>query len=299
MGGVMLSAGLMCPEEYKQLPLRYILQSDYIKQAYFSTFISQSMLNLPTEYTKFIPHEHTQRAIYSHLDKKIGDNVSGGVRILWGPPGCGKSTYTITECNRLKEDGTLAGVVLLRECMNNECETSTWLNKCIGHDVLSLGSPLSTLFSHQPKKHTVFLFDQFDNIYRKCQDKQALKVAIKHLAEDGEKHDSFIVVLCISDPEIAAEMLRLNGGKKIRLIDHSPNEMKWSEEEVLDYVSEKHFTKDQTSACVKVGTPQFCKDVYEYKTEDALTGAVKASELEWEDGGKIVLDAVSGRKRSS
>lgn len=298
MGGV-LFAGLACPDEYKQLPLRYILQSDYIRQIYFSTFISQSILDLPTQYRKFIPHEHTQMAISSNLDKKIGANVSGGVRILWGPPGCGKSTYTITECNRLKEDGTLAGLVLLRECMNNESETSTWLNKCIGHDVLSLGSPLSKLFSHQPKKHTVFLFDQFDIIYRKCQDKQALKVAIKHLAEDGEKHDSFIVVLCISDPEIAAEMLRLNGGKKIRLIDHSPDEMKWSEEEVLEFVSEKNLTKDQTSACVKVGTPQFCKDVTEYKTEDALTGAVKDGVLEWENGEKIVLQAVSMCKRSS
>lgn len=290
MGGVMLSVGLICPA---------VLKSDYVKQVYFSTFISQSMLDIPTQYTKFIPHEHTQRAISSNLDKNIGDNVSGGVRILWGPPGCGKSTYTSTECNRLKKDGIVAGVVLLRECMNNESETSTWLNKCIGHDVLSMGSPLSKLFSHQPKKHTVFLFNQFDRIYRKCQNKQALKVAITHLAEDGEKHNSFIVVLCISDPEIAAEMLRLNGGQKIRLIDQSPDEMKWSEKEVRHFVSEKNLTDDQISACVKVGTPQFCKDVNEYKTKHSLTGAVKDSELLWKDGEKIVLQAVSERKKSS
>lgn len=219
----------MCPEEYKQFPLTYILQSDYMKRAYFLTFISHSKLDVPTQYRKSIPHEYTQRVISKNLDKKFGDNVSGGVRICWCPPKCGKVPYIITECNRLKNDGTLAGVVLLRECMNNKSDTSTWLNKCIGHDVLSIGSPLSTLFSHQPKKHTVFLFDNFDNIYRKCQDKQALKVAIKHLAEDGEKYDSFIVVLCISDPEIAAEILRLNGGKKIRLLD----EMKWSKENIL------------------------------------------------------------------
>lgn len=183
--------------------------------------------------------------ICNGLDKKNGTNVSGGVRVLWGPPGCGKSTYTTHQCNELVKDSTLAGIVLLNECKNNKTvHTSDWLNECLGHNILSIGNPMSSLFPHHPPKHTVFIFDQFDNLYRKCQNKELLRITIKSLAEDGEKHDSFLVVLCISDPEIAADMLLLNGGRKIRLLYHEPKRMKWTKAEVLDFLSDKVLSDD-------------------------------------------------------
>lgn len=284
----------LLPEQYKNFMHKIIFMWKPFKQLYFSTLISQKKLDIPTQYSVFIPHKYTMDSISDTLS--TGDNVSGGVRILYGEPGCGKSTYTISECNRLVEKGVLAGLVLCNECRNNDTETSDWLNKCIGYEILSYGNPLSTLFSHQPEKHTVFLFDQFDNLYRKCQDKEMLRVAIKSLAEDGEKHNSYIVVLCISDPAIAADMLLLNGGKKIRLIVDKPDQMRWSEAEVLKFVSDKKLTKNQTDACKKVGTPQFCKDVKEYKSDAELDEQVTVSQEAWRKGTDIVTSAVLQRR---
>mmetsp|Transcript_6859 Transcript_6859/g.10301 ORF Transcript_6859/g.10301 Transcript_6859/m.10301 type:complete len:313 (+) Transcript_6859:198-1136(+) len=295
--GFIASTALL-PDEFKTYSHTLLFKSLRVQQIYFNAFISRSRVDLPDrQCSKFIPHEYSLQTIRNGLSKKNGTNVSGGVRVLWGPHGCGKTTYTIHQCNELVKEGTLEGVVLMNECRNNEtAHTSDWLNECLGHDILSKGNPLSSLFPHQPPKHTVFIFDQFDNLYRKCQNKELLRVAIKSLAEDGEKHDSFLVVLCISDPDIAAEMLLLNGGRKIRLLDHEPERMKWTESEVLEFLSDKALTDDQITSCVKIGTPQFCKDIAVYKTQAELDDAVRESERELENGRKIVRRAVTGRR---
>lgn len=295
-GGTFVSACLF-HEDYKKSAYNLFFKSQWYKETFTKLFIVQKNLNLPTQYSKFIPHQHTLDTLSKNLDKGVGNNVSGGVRILWGPPGCGKSTYTISVCNSLVYEKKINGVVLVNGNRNNIDDTALWLNKCLGYDILSEGNMLSALFPHQPPKHTIFIFDQFDNLYRKCQNKDMLRVAIKSLAEDGEKHDSYIVVLCISDPNIAAEMLLLNGGQKIRLIDHSPVNMKWTKEEVVEFLDEcttKTVSKSELEGCIRVGTPQFCKDIGDYSNEDNLDEAISCYENLWKEGS----DIVKGRHKS-
>ncbi len=65
------------------------------------------------------------------------------------------------------------------------------------------------------------------------------------------KHDAYNVLLCVIDPILADDILKLNGGQKIRLLQ-TPRALQWGDHEIL-----KYFGSNPRN---EAGTPGYCVD---------------------------------------
>jgi hypothetical protein len=82
-------------------------------------------------------------------------------------------------------------------------------------------------------QRVVILFDQFDNLVNQSS-KPALLKFLTRLAEDSVKYDSYSVLLCVTDPMLAKEILDVNGHCKVRLLQ-TPHALKWGSHEISQY----------------------------------------------------------------
>ena len=275
----------------------YIAKRWYLtsKLRRFNVFsgLYRSKLKVPAVYPVYVENRRT----VENLSKELSQGP--GVLVLWGPPDSGKSTYTIRTCNQLLVDGKIGGLIQLNDSTFAECDSDGgvhWLNTALGHELLRKNEKMSALIpSNGPddslyerimsyffrrNKRVVILLDQFDNVCEHS-DMEKLFTFIKRLAEDSVKHDSYCVLLCITELSIARRVLALNGGKKIRLLQR-PQDLKWGEEELEGYFGNTSYTAWARLA----GTPGFCVDIVNKKIQSEENVATNIDEA-WRKGAAL------------
>lgn len=160
-----------------------------------------------------------------------------GVLVLWGPPDSGKSSYAIRSCNKLLSNNEIGGVVKVNDSTFSEVDGDggvRWFNTALGIDnLIKKNQKLSSIIPcNEPDdswcdkilsyyfrrgKRVVILFDQFDNVLQHSNSESVLKF-VKRLAEDSYNFNSYCVLLCVTNPKLAENIVNLNGRKKIRLL---------------------------------------------------------------------------------
>jgi hypothetical protein len=151
------------------------------------------------------------------VDLALGSST-GGVQVLFSPPGSGKSTYIAKRLQDKRDDGD--SVELLFNVANKEalCEKLNCSHHYMLSDVLPNG--------------TVLVLDQMDF--------SALDVALKdmivELATNSRNTQAYSVVICVSKLEVATSILSLNGHDKIRQAG-SPQSFQWNEDMVTEFIN--------------------------------------------------------------
>lgn len=226
---------------------------------------------------------------------------SPGVIVFWGPHDSGKTSYATRTCNKLLLEKKIGGLVQINDSTFAEVEGdggAQWINTALGaNDLMGRNEKISSLipcnenydsfgerclsYLFRHGKRVVILFDQFDHV---CEHSNLLAVLkfVKQLAEDSVKHNSYCVLLCVTNPSLAGQILTLNGGKKLRLLQ-APRDLQWRDRELSDYFGGEPYSE----AVRQAGTPGFCVDIFQQKiVHEELTSA-KISQ-EWLDGDFLV-----------
>ena len=256
--------------------------------------LSGKKLIVPAVFPIYVENPRT----VGNIDKQI--EVGPGVIVFWGPPDSGKTSYAIRTCNKLLQEGKIGGVIKINDSTFAEYSGDGgvhWLNTAFGVDNLLLpNEKISDLIpSCEPStasyferflsyffrrnKRVVILFDQFDNVCEHS-NSNAVLTFIKRLAEDSVLCNSYNVLLCVTNPKLAKEILQLNGGKKIRLLQ-KPRELQWGKDELT-----KYFTTDPslcTEPVCAAGTPGFCVDILQGNISEKVQTSKKICQ-EWKAG---------------
>ena len=175
-----------------------------------------------------IPHDSlTEEILFTINDE------NGGVTVIGAPPGSGKSTYvkdavmrarTMYPSLKIKLFGRGTSLLQLDELHNK------------------FGIPPSRLMSTFLPKGTVIVIDQVDNTPSRLN--ELSREYIVHLATDSRNSKIYSIILCVSNPETFREILKLNGGDKIKPIFPYMGTMKWNNNQMEQFVSENlsHWT---------------------------------------------------------
>jgi hypothetical protein len=239
-----------------------------------------------------------------NLRKEINNGL--GVIVFWGPPDSGKSSYAIRCCNEMLENNELGGIIQVHGStfVDEHDNGAKWLNHALNlNNILKSNNYISNLFPYKGEgasfvdkllsywlyhnKRVVFLVDQFD---RFCEHSNIDSVCrfIRTVAEDAVKFDTYCVLLCVSDKDTAAQILGLNDGRKIRLLQQ-PNELKWGEEEISQYFNKANriLTEEERIAAINGGTPGICVDLFQGREKDTFKNTAKKVASQWEITGPL------------
>ena len=201
--------------------------------------LSRVEIIAPSSYPAYVENSTTVK----NIERQI---CSGpGVIVFWGPPDSGKSSYAIRTCNALLKCGKIGGLVGINDKAFSD--DIAWLNNAMGQKIMQENDKFSSViprenasyferffaFLLRRNKRVVILFDQFDNLLDHATKHSLLKF-VKRLAEDSVKYDAYSVLLCVTNPTLAREILDVNGGKKIKSLQH-PLDLKWGQDEILKY----------------------------------------------------------------
>ena len=133
----------------------------------------------------------------------------------------------------------------------------------------------------------MILFDQFDNCIQHS-NKENIKILIRQLAENSVECDSYVVIICINNIALANEILSLNGGKKIRLLQ-KPSDGKWTEAMINQYfsVANKKVKESHLKLLVAAGSPGLCVDYFNNNITDLSN---KSNEIQnsWNEANELL-----------
>lgn len=175
--------------------------------------------------------------------------TSHGVKVLWAPPGAGKSTTVRKVLIKMKEMGQIRGsIVVIPPDLNSM--PSVWFRSAL-HDafgeLLRPGERLSQILPKSDGRPYVFVFDQVDSVPYGVD----MRRFIAHLAEDSELTRSYVVLVLTNDSSNAKTMWEWNGHEKIVLMSDlrfkSPLEYRWNEEDVEKWLV-KYIESNEQSA---------------------------------------------------
>jgi len=248
-------------------------------------------LKTPAVFPVYVENPRTIGNIYTQIQN------GPGVLVLWGPPDSGKSSYAIRACNELLLKTKIGGLVQVNDSTFAEVGGDggvQWINTALGVDnLMDCNDKISSVIPcNEPDdswydqilslyfrrgKRVVILFDQFDNVCEHSNLTSVLKF-IKRLAEDSVKHNSYCVLLCVTNPHLAKDILSLNGGKKIRLLQ-KPRDLQWTDSEISKYFAGISYSEKVRLA----GTPGFCVDTLQGKIKNEEQTSEKIYQ-EWLDG---------------
>ena len=204
-------------------PKMVIIRKELIKNCF------NSNIEIPKTGLKYVEHPVLEQDIHNCIN-----NEQGGVKIVWAPPGTGKTTsvrHVISEELKL---GNISGVLMVTP-PRMSVEPDEWFRhqfKFFGIETLTQNEQLSTLIDNDFKKPFVIVIDQCDNF--DFDDK--LRRFIKVLAEDSNVTKKYVVLAICTDASKAATMREWNGGVKIKLVNNKYNSYKWSLPQIEKWV---------------------------------------------------------------
>ena len=193
-----------------------------------------------------------------------------GAKIIYTPPGGGKSTTAKRVIRQLVDQGLVSGVALIKPPSNVDIsKPSAWFRSelaCFGLETIRRSEHLSDMLSAPMERPYVILIDQVETL--QCND--ALRRLLKTLAEDSLDCKSFVVIALCSNAPFAYTILNWNGRVKITMTaDGRQDVYKWTAVEIDAWMSNylkhhpQHPLTDDTlydtfkTAAVKAGSPDF------------------------------------------
>ncbi len=272
---------------------KFVLGSRFIAEYRFNRLISQPVTRLRLT-TRLIENIPLQSDIKSAL---TSDRC--GVRVLWGPEGCGKSTHALDVCADLMENKKLRGVLYIPVTATDRTPTE-WLSAAVSdgfpgtivEDASSFAKLLSRHENVGPSLPipVAIVIDQVENIRRT----DSMNKLIKSLAEQSVLKKTFVVLVITKDPSYALGLLELNGRTKICAVGGGVGEAamryKWTNGQVDRWLQEKVLSgsEDLRAAGCEAGTPGFLLDNAEEKNTRLIQEAAKYCKQQWELGLKMM-----------
>lgn len=173
--------------------------------------------------SKVIQHVVVTQAIRAALESK-----TGGITIIGLPSGSGKSTYV--------QKAVLEFVRETKTQIKFTRQGHTVLQRYGLHTLLGI-SHLESISTYIPEG-SVILIDQVDlDISGFDND---MSQYIVQLATDSRNTKKYSVIICVSNPEVYRRILNLNGGQKIKSLSDNPATMKWSQDQMTEYILWKY-----------------------------------------------------------
>ena len=168
-----------------------------------------------------IPHDVVTDKIIS-----IIEGHRGGITVIGAPMASGKSTYIGVAVKHVKANNPQAII----KTMDNG--TSMLVSNGL-HGAFGIQPPkaLSTFLP----KGTVLIIDQADMLPSRFDD--IMQEYIVQIATNSRNSKKYTVILCVSNPEVYAILLGLNGRDKIKPLFSDPENMKWNSIQMMQYIA--------------------------------------------------------------
>ena len=168
-----------------------------------------------------IPHDVVTDKIIS-----IIEGHRGGITVIGAPMASGKSTYIGVAVKHVKANNPQAII----KTMDNG--TSMLVGNGL-HGAFGIlpSKPLSTFLT----KGTVLIIDQADMLPSRLDD--IMQEYIVQIATNSRNSKKYTVILCVSNPEVYAILLGLNGRDKIKPLFSDPENMKWNSIQMMQYIA--------------------------------------------------------------
>lgn len=257
-----------------------------------------------------------------------------GVLLLCGLQDSGKSLYARTACNELLVDNKIHGIVDMLKGSYGEQNNdggSSWFNSNINYEgLLDKNEALSNIFGENTdphkivnitnklsltswsvdflhlcqrklftKKRYVILLDEFEKNYKYSETEKVLTFIVK-MAENAIFHDTYCVLICLSDPLIASKIYKKNGGAKIAFIQ-SYLDLKWTTTEIDTFYKAiksdnegSGFTANMKEIALDAGTAGFSKDLHRnILNKDNVEERSIEIKNEWESNSNLLKKYLS------
>jgi hypothetical protein len=237
----------------------------------------------------------------SNLHNSIAS--SHGVKILWSPPGAGKSTTVRRILIDMKKINKIRGAIIVSPPDSLDSSPSTWFRNALRDafgNLLHPNEKLSKLLPQSDSPPYVFVLDQIDNVLLG----EDMRVFIKTLAEDSSFTKSYVVLVLTADASNARTMWDWNGREKIVLMNdlngESPMIYRWDPDDIEEWLR-KHVVLNKDSplqegtalrklvkeAATIAGTPGFLREsvqLVETIKYDGLKRRALFKSEQWEVG---------------
>jgi ABC-type iron transport system FetAB ATPase subunit len=280
--------------------INWISKLEIVRKEMIKSIFTRNVAKLSLRKGSYVDNPALEKDIRSCIHDQ-----PGGVKIIWAPPGTGKSTTVKHVLNAEIAYGKISGVLMLtppRMTMNPDewfrCEL-----RYSGFETLTPYDHLSSLIVAPLDKPYVIVIDQCDNLDYD----EKLRLFIKSIAEDSNIINNYVVIVICTDAAKAATMKKWNGGVKIRLINDEPIAYKWSDSQIekwIEYnlkdhptinskINSVHFNKFKKAA-VDAGTPDFLitntssNDIITNKKIDSWNQHSKYINNKWSSGQQLL-----------
>ena len=236
---------------YNIKPIDWILNLEIVRKELIKSIFTRNVKTLSLrEGDKYVENHALEEDIRNCIHRQ-----PGGVKIIWAPPGTGKSTTVKHVLNSEITDDKISGVLMLTP-PRISMEPDEWFRhelRYLGFETLTKYDHLSGLIVAPVNKHYEIVIDQCDNLNYD----EKLRLFIKGIAEDSNIYNNYVVIVICTDAGKAATMKKWNGGIKIRLINDEPIAYKWSVSQVEEWL--KHNLKEHPTINSKTNEVQFNK----------------------------------------
>lgn len=283
--------------------LWFITDSRPIRSLRLRFLMSQGVPNVDLNGAPFVRKE----PLWSDLTKSMSSQV-GGVKLLWGIQGSGKTTTVRVLANQLLNEDRISGAIIIKPPDDAKiCGPAGWFRSQLSDDVgqlLKADEYISNLLPHASRhendiiKPFLFIFDQFENERAN----EGLRVFLKTLAEDSSLTNSYVVLVVVADAVKVKEMYSWNGHQKIVMVGgRNPSQYKWGKYEVDAWVTAYAKTHERElgdadiehirEKAVQAGTPAFLVHTLEDVSCSAQQDIAPKAEYyahQWDAAAKIL-----------
>jgi molybdopterin-guanine dinucleotide biosynthesis protein len=163
---------------------------------------------------------YVENPIALEVIKGVFDDKYGGMKVLYAPTGSGKTTYLANLAKEYQQKGKHVEFI---SC----AATKIHLYECL--DIPRLSYNLSEVIPDG----TVIIFDQMERAVFG----EELKSMLREVALDSRKIKNYVVIVSLSNKDVAEKILSLNGDDKISALG-SASDFHWSREFVSSYVEQ-------------------------------------------------------------
>ena len=251
-----------------------------------------------------------KQSLVQDIKSFIKSNI-GGVRVIWGPPGSGKSTALRKVLKNMHDKKQIRGAVFIKPPPDASDIPTVWFSNDLSDGFGNTYNPNEKLSKFLPKFNgipNVVVLDQLDN----AQFGEEMRIFIKTLAEDSSLTKSYIAFAILSDAYKAKMMYDWNSHEKIVLLQGPyapPTLYQWDTEDVEKWFSKDFLLHPSSSLlsapmdqarikeiAITAGTPGFLVDMmsfvrtdseYHRYCDDWERGAAFRRQA-WEDGCKML-----------
>jgi hypothetical protein len=177
-----------------------------------SKFCRKLRLRLKLSSTDPFAGGNVSPSLAKRVESEVSDGL-GGVKVLWGPSGAGKTATVRAVLQQMQHNGRISGsAVITPPPPELGIRPAAWFSGGLGGVLLPCEKLSDLLPQHLPP--FVIVIDQMEA----CPPSESLRVMVKTLAEDSSLTLKYVVIIVTSDSAAALTMWEWNGRQKITLM---------------------------------------------------------------------------------